>query len=168
MRNIFDPWASLSSLLSGSDSKESAYNAGDPGSIPGLRRSLGEGNGNPLQYSCLENTMDRGAWWATVHGVAKSRTWLVVFDNGVCVFHCLTAVCPHWIEEFRHCFSFCIVTSFQHLAQRLTHCTHQWELWTWCIWMNNHPQGAVLAQGTPSFLVQWESRIWKRLRSKEV
>ena len=46
------------------------------GSIPGSGRSAGEGNGNPLQYSCLENPMDRGAWWATVHGVAKSRTQL--------------------------------------------------------------------------------------------
>ena len=46
----------------GSDGKESACNAGDPGSIPGSGRSLGEGNGNPLQYSCLENPMDRGAW----------------------------------------------------------------------------------------------------------
>ena len=54
------------------DSKASAYNAGDPGSIPGLEISPGEGNGNPLQYSCLENPMDREAWWATVHGVAKS------------------------------------------------------------------------------------------------
>ena len=48
--------------------KESACNAGDPGSIPGLGRSPGEGHGNPLQYSCLENPMDRGAWWAAVHG----------------------------------------------------------------------------------------------------
>ena len=56
--------------------KESACNAGDLGSIPGLGRSPGEGNGNPLQYSCLENPMDREAWWATVHGVAKSRTQL--------------------------------------------------------------------------------------------
>ena len=47
----------------GSDSKASAYNAEDPGSIPGLGRSPGEGNGNPLQYSCLENPMDGGAWW---------------------------------------------------------------------------------------------------------
>ena len=52
----------------GSDSKESACNAGDPGSIPGLGRSPGEGNGSPLQYSCLENLMDREAWWTTVHG----------------------------------------------------------------------------------------------------
>ena len=50
--------------------------AGDLGLIPGLGRSPGEGNGNPLQYSCLENPMDGGAWWATVHGVTKSRTRL--------------------------------------------------------------------------------------------
>ena len=49
-------------------------NAGDVGSIPGSGGSPGEGNSNPLQYSCLENHMDRGAWWATVHGVTKSRT----------------------------------------------------------------------------------------------
>ena len=58
----------------GSDGKASVYDAGDPGSIPGLGRSLGEGNGNPLQYYCLENPLDRGAWQATVHGVAKSQT----------------------------------------------------------------------------------------------
>ena len=55
-------------------SKESACNAGDPGSTPGLGRSPEEGNGNPLQYSCLGNHMDRGAWLSTVHGVAKSWT----------------------------------------------------------------------------------------------
>ena len=60
----------------GSDGKVSAYNVGDVGLIPGSGRSSGEGNGNPLQYSCLENPVDRGAWWATVHGVAKSRTRL--------------------------------------------------------------------------------------------
>ena len=49
-------------------------NAGDEGSIPWLERSLGVGNGNPLQYFCLENSMIRGAWWATVHGTAKNRT----------------------------------------------------------------------------------------------
>ena len=56
----------------GSDGKASACNSGDPDSIPGLGRSPGEGNGNPLQYPCLVNPMDRGAWQATVHGVAKS------------------------------------------------------------------------------------------------
>ena len=57
----------------GSDSKVSAYNAGDPVSIPRWGRSPGEGNGNLLQYSCLKNPMDGGAWGNTVHGVAKSR-----------------------------------------------------------------------------------------------
>ena len=56
----------------GLDGKESGCNAGDPGLIPGSERPPEEGNGNPLQYSCLENSMDRGAWQATVHGIAKS------------------------------------------------------------------------------------------------
>ena len=60
----------------GSDGKESACNAGDPGLISGLGRSPGERNGNPLQYSCLENPTDGGAWRGTVHGVAKSWTQL--------------------------------------------------------------------------------------------
>ena len=62
--------------LTGSEDKASACNAGEPGSIPGLGRSLGEGNGIPLLYSCLRNSMDRGAWQATVCGVTKSWTWL--------------------------------------------------------------------------------------------
>ena len=59
-----------------SKGKESACSAGDLGLIPGLARSSREGNGNPLQHSCLENPTDRGAWQATVHGVTKSQTWL--------------------------------------------------------------------------------------------
>ena len=65
----------------GSDGKASAYNAGDLGSIPGSGRSPGERNGNPLRYSCLENPMDGGAWWATVHGVTKSWTQLSDFTQ---------------------------------------------------------------------------------------
>ena len=61
-------------FLGGSDSKASACNLGHPNSSPGLGRSPGEGNDNPLQHSCLENSMDRGAWWATVHRVATD--WL--------------------------------------------------------------------------------------------
>ena len=71
----------------GSDGKASAYNVGDLGSIPGSGRSPGEGNDNPLQYSCLENPMDRGAWWATVHGVAKSQTQL---SNFTFTFICIS------------------------------------------------------------------------------
>ena len=60
----------------GSDGKESACNVGDPGSIPGLERFPGEGNGYSLQYTCLENSMNRGAWQASVHEVTKSQTQL--------------------------------------------------------------------------------------------
>ena len=65
----------------GSEVKASASSAGDLGSIPGSGRAPGEGNGNPLQYSSLENPMDGGTWWATVHGVAKSRTRLNDFTS---------------------------------------------------------------------------------------
>ena len=65
----------------GSDGKEPACNAGDLDLISGSGRSPGEGNGNPLQYSCLENPMDGGDWWATVHGVAKSWTQLSDFTS---------------------------------------------------------------------------------------
>ena len=61
-------------FLGSSDGNESTCNAGDPGSIPGLGRSPEEGNGNPLQYSCLENPMNSGACWAAVHGVTMSQT----------------------------------------------------------------------------------------------
>ena len=72
---VFLNW-SIVDFSSGSDDKESAYNARNSGLIPGLGRSPGRGNDKPLQYSCLENSVDRGAWRATVHGVAKSRTRL--------------------------------------------------------------------------------------------
>jgi len=67
---VYIPWG-LPRQCSG---KESAYNAGDVGSIPGSERSPGEGGDNPLQYSYLGHLMTRGAWWATVNGVAKSQT----------------------------------------------------------------------------------------------
>ena len=69
-------WTHLKGFPCSSVGKGSACSAGDPGSIPGLGRFPGEGNGNPLQYPCLENLRDRGAWWATAHRVAKSRVWL--------------------------------------------------------------------------------------------
>ena len=67
-------WLSNILFPGGSVVKNLPAMAGDTGLIPGLGRSPGEGNGNPIQYSCLENPMDRETWWATVHGVAKSRT----------------------------------------------------------------------------------------------
>ena len=68
----------------GTDSKESAFNEEDPGSVPEWGRSPGEGNSNPFQYSCLENRMDKGAWWATVHGVTKSQTRLKQLSMQTC------------------------------------------------------------------------------------
>ena len=68
-------------FLGGSEIKASTYNAGDLGLIPGSGRFPGEGNGNPLQYSCLENPMDGGAWWTIVHGVSKSQTRLSDFTT---------------------------------------------------------------------------------------
>ena len=75
------PCVTIYSILfpGGSHGKTSAFNAGDLGLIPGLGRFPGGGNGNPLQYSCLENSMDRGAWWATVHGVTKRQATLSDF-----------------------------------------------------------------------------------------
>ena len=84
MKYYLTPGSKVYDFPGGSDGKVSVYKAGDPGSIPRLGRSAEEGNGNSLQYYCLENPMDRGAWQATVHGVAKSRTRLKNFTS----FHC--------------------------------------------------------------------------------
>ena len=70
-KHFFSTLNMAQGFLGGSNGKESACNAGDPGSIPGSGRSPGEENGNPLQYSCLGNPMDRGTWRATVHGVTE-------------------------------------------------------------------------------------------------
>ena len=91
------PKKKLRSSPSDIEGKESACNVGDPGSIPGLGRSPGEGNGNPLQYSCLESLMDSRAWRVTVHGVAKSRTWLSDFTFFSFTFFLIAqwlGVCP--------------------------------------------------------------------------
>ena len=77
--SIYQDYLEAPTLLGfsgGSEGKESAFNAGDLGSIPGFGRSLGGQHGNPLQYSCLENSMDRKAWQTTIHGVTKSQTRL--------------------------------------------------------------------------------------------
>ena len=91
VHGVAKSWTRLSDFTffhfpSGSEVKETHHNAGgtgDVGSIPGLGRSPGGGHGNPLQYSCLENPIDRGAWWATVHGVAKSQMQLKQFSTHV-------------------------------------------------------------------------------------
>ena len=88
--NIWTPFYDmLRGFCHSSVGKESASNAGDLGSIPGWGRSPGEGNGNPLQYSCLENPMDRGAWRATVHGVENSWTWLNEWHTQPILTECL-------------------------------------------------------------------------------
>ena len=79
-------------LPCGSDSKASACNAGNPGSIPGSGRSPGEENGTPLQSSCLENSMDGRAWWAAVHGITKSQTQMSDFT--FTFFHFITEQMP--------------------------------------------------------------------------
>ena len=94
----------------GLEDKEAACNARNLGSIPGLERYPGEENGNTLQYSCLENSMDRGAWWATAHGVAKSQTRLRDFHTHTikmrnpgleCTFKEISGVCNDIKEERR-------------------------------------------------------------------
>ena len=79
------PLYNMKGFPGGSDSKAPVCSAGDLDSFPGLGRSPGEGNGSLLQYSHLENPMDRGAWWATVHGVAKS--WTRLRDSTFIFFH---------------------------------------------------------------------------------
>ena len=89
----------------GSDSKESACNVGDPGLIPGLGRSSGEGNGEPVQYSCLENSMDRAGWWTSVHGIANRQTqlkWLAVslaYILHIYVYTLYTYICIYVSES---------------------------------------------------------------------
>ena len=85
-----------------SDGKESAYDVGDLGSVSGSGRSSGEGHGNPFQYSCLENSMDRGAWQATVHGVSKELDTTELLTH--CTKHC-------WISNVEHLFM-CLLAIF--------------------------------------------------------
>ena len=99
-QRVGQDWVTSLLLYSGSDSKQSAWNVGDAGLIPGLRRSPGEGNGYPLQYSCLEDFMGRGVWWATVHGVPvwinnfplSQFRWQSTFYHFMCLIQWFWAV----------------------------------------------------------------------------
>ena len=105
------PWFSMG-LPSSPDGKVTACNAGNPGLIPGSGRSSEEGNGNPLQCSCLENSRDRGAWWAVVHGLSKSRTWLNDFPFFSLIQHgWMELGCRSWLLVF---LNFCPVFSTPH------------------------------------------------------
>ena len=88
-----------------SDGKESACNASDLDLIPGLGRSPGEGNGNPLQYSCLENSMDRGVWWTIVHGVAKRQTQLSYWHTSTLFYWLIsfTRTLAQWDRNSLYC-----------------------------------------------------------------
>ena len=126
----------FSGVLRWLSNKESTCNAGDPSLIPGSGRSSGEGNGNPLQYSCLENPMDRGAWWATVHRVEKSWTRLsthIVWSSTSCtVFFFFLKMCLMFVY-------LCLVApgnlpnpgiepSLSHCRRILYHLNHQGNL----------------------------------------
>ena len=94
--------------------KNPSANAGDTGWIPGWGRSPGGGNGNPLQYSCLENHMDRGAWRGTVHGVAKSQIWL---SDWACTHACLFyRLCCSTHQFRRHLYIYWALTMYQHYS----------------------------------------------------
>ena len=105
-------WSRHPGFPGGSEVKASACNAEDLGSIPGSGRSPAERNGNPLQYSCVENPMDGGTWWATIHGVTKSRTWLSDFT------HSLT---HDPSKQFNDSKTPCAIPQYQHRARGIKH-----------------------------------------------
>ena len=121
----------------GSENKVSACNEGDPGSFPGLGRSAGEGNGNPLQYSCLENPMDGGAWWITVHGVAESDTtkWLhfKLPELSSCICSCLRARdLSTWCSEPRRGVED-LSWGLGSLEERICALYFLWIFFAWCV-----------------------------------
>ena len=123
-----------SSKCGGSEVKASACNAGGLGSIPGSGRSPGEGNSNSLQYSCLENPMDRGAWWATVHGVAKSQTRLSDFTihKNVLLLCLPIYLCTVLYEHEGKAYSLLTMITLRKLAWRSVEMTSLSCLYTAC------------------------------------
>ena len=126
---VFDAfWVNFCDFSGGSDGKAFAYNEGDRGSIPGSGRSPGEGNGTPLQYSCLENPMDRGAWWATVHGGRKesdTTEQLHFHFHFVYKFHSVSFICM-WLSSSPNLicwrnYSFLIVHSWLPCSKSIDH-----------------------------------------------
>ena len=113
----------------GSDGKESACNAGEPGSIPGSGRSPEEGHGNPLQYSCLENPMDRGAWRATVQGISKSQTqlkWLTLSHTFTCAYIFFVYFAEGFIESNKYIWNATLPNWWAIFKNPLSCLPHSW------------------------------------------
>ena len=107
MSTFIHNWSSGESFPGSWDSKESACNASDLGSTPGLGRSPGDGNGNPLRYPCLENTMDRGSWQTTVHGVTKGQIHLNEWGKPyLCLFQNSTSL-DVLLNNIKYCIIYC-------------------------------------------------------------
>ena len=123
----------------GSEGKASACNVGDQDSIPGSGRAPGEGNGNPLQYSCLENPMEGGAWWATVHGVAKSWTRLSDFT-----FFLRLLMMPVCVKSLQSCLTLCDPMDCSSPGSLSMEFSRQ-EYWSW---LPFSPPGDLLNPGT--------------------
>ena len=122
----------------GLDRKGSACNARNLGLIPESQRFPGEGNGYPLQYSCLENPMDRGGWRATVHGVAKSWTWL---SDWYFHFHMFVHACV--LSRFSHGTSSRFRASL--VAQLVKNPSAMWETWVWFLGWEDPPEKGMAA-----------------------
>ena len=135
----------------GSESKESTCNAGDPGSIPGSGRSPGEGNGYPLQCSCLEYSMDRGAWQATVQGVTKSRAQLGdKHKMGRTATLQLRGRSAYWRSKSAgHKFQ---PGSFWPYTQASVLSSGKWELW--CLRVAGRPKGIAVCKTFEPHLAQ--------------
>ena len=131
----------------GSDGKESACNVGDQGSIPGSGRSPGEGHGNSLQYSCLKNLLDRGAWWATVHGISKSGTQLSDWH----FLSVLLLVCILWVVLLR-LFLFIIAQGFFNVFFKRN--------WRLCMARDVMPEIEDLGSNSPAALCKFMEILW--------